>query len=205
MVRLCHHEHPQTHLEGRPKIGAPFVFYDQKFPIFAAKRDEEMEILDLYDKDLKNAGMIIERGQPIPKGYLIPIVAVYIYNDKGEYLIQKVAKTKGNYYATTAGHVRSGETDFALAMLRELEEELGIAAKKEDLKLVKVRRYEYKFTMLYMLKSNANIEDLRLQEEEVDSAYWMTRNDIELLVGAGFFNRIHYQLLLDCEERLHLR
>lgn len=164
-----------------------------------------MEILDLYDKDLRPAGLTIERGQPIPKGYLIPIVAVYIYNDKGEYLIQKVVKTKGNYFATTAGHVQSGENDFALAMMRELKEELGISVSKEQLNLVKIRRYEYKFTMLYMLKCNVDIDQLRLQEEEVDSAYWMTRNDIELLIGAGFFNRIHYQLLLDCEERLHLR
>ena len=164
-----------------------------------------MEILDLYDKDLKPTGMTIERGQTIPKGYLIPIVAVYIYNDKGEYLIQKVAKSKGNYFATTAGHVQSGETDFALAMMRELKEELGISVTKEQLNLVKIRRYEHKFTMLYMLKSNVGLDKLRLQEEEVDSAYWMTRNDIELLIGAGFFNRIHYQLMLDCEERLHLR
>lgn len=162
-----------------------------------------MEILDLYDKDLKPTGMTIERGQTIPKGYLIPIVAVYIYNDKGEYLIQKVAKSKGNYFATTAGHVQSGETDFALAMMRELKEELGISVTKEQLNLVKIRRYEHKFTMLYMLKSNVGLDKLRLQEEEVDSAYWMTRNDIELLIGAGFFNRIHYQLLVDCEEMIN--
>ena len=164
-----------------------------------------MEILDLYDKDLRPTGLTVERGQPIPKGYLIPIVAVYIYNDKGEYLIQKVAKSKGNYFATTAGHVQSGETDFALAMMRELKEELGISVTNEQLNLVKIRRYEHKFTMLYMLKSNVGLDKLRLQEEEVDSVYWMTRNDIELLIGAGFFNRIHYQLMLDCEERLHLR
>ena len=164
-----------------------------------------MEILDLYDKDLHPTGLTIERGQLIPKGYLIPIVAVYIYNDKGEYLIQKVARTKGNYYATTAGHVQSGETDFALAMMRELKEELGLSVKKEELNLVRIRRYEHKFTLLFMLKCNVEIEQLQLQEEEVDSAYWMTRNDIELLIGTGFFNRIHYQLLLDCEERLGLK
>lgn len=164
-----------------------------------------MELLDLYDSDLRRTGQTVERGECIPKGYRIPIVAVYIYNDKGEYLIQKVAKAKGNYYATTAGHVQSGETDFALAMMRELKEELGISTTKEQLNLVKIRKYDYKFTMLYMLKCNLGVEQLRLQEEEVDSAYWMSRNDIELLIGAGFFNRIHYQLLLDCEERLHLR
>ena len=42
-----------------------------------------MEILDLYDSDLKLTGQTIERGKRIPQGLLIPIVAVYVYNDKG--------------------------------------------------------------------------------------------------------------------------
>lgn len=164
-----------------------------------------MEILDLYDKDLKPTGLTVERGQPIPHGLMIPIVAVYVYNDQGQYLIQKVAPRKGNYYSTTAGHVKSGEYDFAVAMLREMKEEIGLSATKSELKLVKIRRYDYKFTLLYMLKSNVPAELLRLQKEEVDSVMWMTHEDIERLCKEGLFNRYHYQLLLDCEERLQNR
>ena len=156
----------------------------------------------MYDKDLKPTGQTIERGQSVPPGLMIPIVAAYIYNDKGQYLIQKVAPSKGNYYSTTAGHVKSGERDFALSMLRELKEEIGLSTTKSELKLVKIRRYEYKFTMLYMLKSNVPAEMLHLQKEEVDSVSWMSHEDIEILCKMGLFKRIHYQLLLDCEERL---
>ena len=162
-----------------------------------------MEILDLYDKDLKPTGQTIERGKRVPPGLMIPIVAVYVYNDKGQYLIQKVAPRKGNYYATTAGHVQSGEKDFALSMLRELREEIGLSATKSELKLVKIRRYEYKFTLLYMMKSNVPADMLRLQKEEVDSVSWMSHDDIELLCKMGLFNMKHYQMLLDCEERLN--
>ena len=116
-----------------------------------------MELLDLYDKSLKLTGKTIERGQHIPFGYMIPIVAVLVYNDQGQYLIQKVAASKGNYYASTAGHVQSGETDFTKAMLREMEEEIGLKVDRDDLKLVKIRRYEYKFTFLYLLRSNVRI------------------------------------------------
>lgn len=159
----------------------------------------------MYDKDLKPTGLTVERGQPIPHGLMIPIVAVYVYNDQGQYLIQKVAPRKGNYYSTTAGHVKSGEYDFAVAMLREMKEEIGLSATKSELKLVKIRRYDYKFTLLYMLKSNVPAELLRLQKEEVDSVMWMTHEDIERLCKEGLFNRYHYQLLLDCEERLQNR
>ena len=161
-----------------------------------------MEILDLYDKDLRLTGHTIERGQRVPPGMMIPIVAVYVYNNQGQYLIQKVAPRKGNYYATTAGHVQSGEYDFALAMLREMKEEIGLSAAKSELKLVKIRRYEYKFTFLYMLKSNVPAELLRLQKDEVESVSWMSHEDIEQLCEMGLFNRNHYQFLLDCEERL---
>ena len=162
-----------------------------------------MEILDLYDKQLKLTGKTIERGKPIPRGFMIPIVAVFIYNDKGEYLIQKVAKNRGNFYSSTAGHVQSGELDFAAAMQRELKEEIGLSVAKSELKLVKISRYEYKFTFLYMLKSNVPVEMLRLQEEEVESVKWMSRDEIEQLCNQNLFQRVHYQLLVDCEEILN--
>ena len=159
-----------------------------------------MEILDLYDSELRPTGLTIERGKRVPPGMMIPIVVVYVYNNQGQYLIQKVAPTKGNYYSTTAGHVQSGERDFALAMLREMKEEIGLSATKSELQLVKIRRFNYKFVFLYIMKSNVPVEMLRLQKEEVDSVMWMSREDIELLCKMGLFNRNHYQLLLDCEE-----
>lgn len=162
-----------------------------------------MELLELYDNDLKPTGQYVERGQPNPPGLMIPIVAVFIYNNEGKYLIQKVSEAKGGYYATTAGHVQAGERDFTVAMLRELKEELGLSVTKSELKLLRIRRYTYKFTMLYMLKSNVPIEMLRLQEEEVASVQWMSRDEIEKLCQDGLFNKTHYQLLLDCEERLN--
>ena len=162
-----------------------------------------MELLDLYDSDLKPTGLTVERGMPVPQGLMIPIVAVFIYNNEGKYLIQKVSPDKGGYFATTAGHVKSGEMDFTVSMLRELKEELGISVTKSELKLLRIRRYAYKFTLLYMLKCNLPIEMLRLQKEEVDSVQWLSRDEIERLCDQGLFNKIHYQLLLDCEERLN--
>ena len=50
-----------------------------------------MEILDLYDRDMRPTGQTIERGKRIPSGMMIPIVAVYVYNDKGHNLPSEVA------------------------------------------------------------------------------------------------------------------
>lgn len=161
-------------------------------------RKSAMELLDLYDKELKITGKTIERGRHVPYGYMIPIVAVFIYNDQKQFLIQKVAPSKGSYYASTAGHVQAGEIDFSKAMLRELLEELGLTATKSELKLVKIRRYEYKFTFLYILRCNVSVEELHLQQEEVESVKWMGLEEIEALCKQGLFNRTHYELLRDC-------
>ncbi len=161
-----------------------------------------MELLDLYDSTLRITGQTIERGQRIPDGMMIPIVAVFVYNDQGQLLIQKVSPQKGGYYATTAGHVKSGEIDFVSAMLRELREEIGVSASRAELHLVKIRKFDYKFTFLYTLKCNIPAEMLHLQEEEVESVKWMNRNEIEQLCEDGLFQRAHYQLLLDCRDRI---
>lgn len=150
-------------------------------------------------------GKTIERGQPVPYGYQIPIVAVLIHNDEGQFLIQKVAERKGNYYATTAGHVKSGETDFARAMLRELKEEIGLSVTKCELELVKIRRYEYKFTFLYLMKSNVPVSMLRLQKDEVEAVQWMSLDEIEELCQQGLFNRTHYRLIRDCVDSNYFR
>lgn len=170
--------------------------------LFLPYLEKHMEILDLYDSDLRPTGQTVERGQLVPQGLMIPIVAVFIHNNEGKYLIQKVAESKGGYYATTAGHVKSGEMDFTISMQRELKEELGLSITQSELKLLKIRRYGYKFTLLYMLRSNVPVEMLRLQKEEVESVQWMSREEIEKLCDEGKFNKIHYQLMLDCEERL---
>ena len=104
-----------------------------------------MELLDLYDNDLKPTGQTVERGEMIPHGLMIPIVAVFIHNNEGKYLIQKVAPSKGSYYATTAGHVKAGERDFTISMLRELKEELGLSVTKSELKYIIALRSSLKF------------------------------------------------------------
>lgn len=178
------------------------IHFCRFFYYFCNTNSRKMELLDLYDDNLRMTGQTIERGQLVPRGMLIPIVAVFIYNDQGQLLIQKVSKQKGGYYAATAGHVQSGETDFVLAMLRELREEIGISASRTELHLVKIRKFDYKFTFLYTLKSNIPAEMLPLQKEEVESVKWMNRNEIEQLCKNGLFQRSHYQLLLDCRDRI---
>ena len=99
------------------------------------------------------------------------------------------------------------ENEAAMEALRQDYSNLKgrFEATKSELELVKIRRYEYKFTFLYLLKSNVQVEMLRLQPEEVESVKWMSLDEIEELCRQGLFNRTHYRLLRDCVESDYFR
>ena len=75
------------------------------------------------------------RGEPIPEGRCSMIAGVFLFNTKGNIILQKVALSKktdpGKWSYSAAGHVDAGET-YEQAALRELSEEMGIKATKID-------------------------------------------------------------------------
>ena len=75
------------------------------------------------------------RGEPLPKGRCPMIAGIFLFNSKGNIILQKVALTKktdpGKWSYSAAGHVDAGET-YEQAALRELNEEMGIKTTQMD-------------------------------------------------------------------------
>ena len=94
-----------------------------------------MEKRDLYDKNRKPTGETICKGENIPEGKYIVVILVMIQNSKGKFLIQKRSKQKGGKYAATGGHVKAGQTSIE-GMMDEIQEELGLTVKPEELELI---------------------------------------------------------------------
>ena len=71
------------------------------------------------------------RGEPIPEGRCPMIAGLFLFNSKGNIILQKVALSKKTdprkWSYSAAGHVDAGET-YEQAALRELSEEMGIQA-----------------------------------------------------------------------------
>lgn len=147
-----------------------------------------MEKRDLYDKDRNLTGEFIFKGEPIPKGNYIIVILVMIQNSKGEFLIQKRSKQKGGKFAATGGHVKSGQTSVE-GMIDEIQEEIGLAVKPEELELLYSAREDEQdvFFDLYYMKKDFEISDLVLQEEEVESASWKTIEEIDKLIKEDMF------------------
>ena len=59
-----------------------------------------MELRDLYDENKNVTGLTFVKGEQVPKGYYYLIVAIYIQNNKGEFLVQKRVPRKGGKWAS---------------------------------------------------------------------------------------------------------
>ncbi|MDP1884620.1 MAG: NUDIX domain-containing protein [Candidatus Moranbacteria bacterium] len=113
-------------------------------------------------------------------------IAVWVFNDNHEILLQKRSMRKerhpGLWSASCAGNVEISDS-YEGAALRELEEETGIKAAKEDLIfLEKLKKGDFSvkfqpgnshFKAVYAYRFNGKLSDLRLDEGESTSLkFW---------------------------------
>ena len=154
-----------------------------------------MEKRDLYDKNRNLIGKTIYKGESVPEGSYIVVVLIYIQNSKGEFLLQKRSARKNGLWATTGGHPKSGE-DSIQGILTEVKEEIGVDLNPE--KLVKYyggrSEKERVFWDDYYIKMDVqDIKKLKLQEDEVSSVEWFSKNEIENLMKQDKFFKNHYE------------
>ena len=113
-------------------------------------------------------------------------------------LVQKRSRDKdsypGCYDVSSAGHLQARD-DFLTAALRELEEELGLHARAEDLEFVGFHKAyreavfggrlfkDHEISAVYIYRKPVETSELRLQKEELESVMWMDLADCRRAVG----------------------
>ena len=160
-----------------------------------------MEKRDLYNKNKKLTGETIYKNEKIPANRYILVVLVFIQNSQGKFLIQKRSKQKDGKYASTGGHPKTGETSID-GMITEIEEELGLTVKPEELELIFSGQENVKqvFFDIYYMRKDFNISDLKLQKEEVDFVEWLSFKEIETLIKKDLFLESHAEELYRLKE-----
>jgi isopentenyl-diphosphate Delta-isomerase len=115
---------------------------------------------------------------------------IWIYNSKGEVLLQLRAKEKLLYPdmwdVSAAGHVGAGE-DPNISGLREVEEEIGLEPKEESLNFWMIRKVKAifreiinnEFYYVYFFKFDGDIAQLKLQKEEVQKIQFFLIDKVE--------------------------
>jgi len=149
------------------------------------------EMIDILDSKGNPTGTKLMKSEAHAKGLWHCAVHVWIFNSKGEILLQKRAMNKdshpGLWDISSAGHVSAGETP-EMSALRELEEELGIKAKPGDLKKLKVRISETEpkpgfhnkeHDHVYLLRFDGNAKTLKIQKEELDEVKFIPLDKLE--------------------------
>ena len=149
-----------------------------------------MEYLDLYDENENLIGEKVLRSKDMKLeiGKYIKIVIVFIKNNEDKFLIQKTSKEKGSVWATTGGLVSSGYTSDE-TIVKEIEEELGLIIDFNELKHIETIKREYAFQDTYYLEKNIEIEDIKVQEEEVELVKWLSIDEIKELINKGEFRK----------------
>jgi len=152
-----------------------------------------MEYQDIYNEKGEMLGVKKTRKEVHDTGLWHKAVHVWIVNSKKELLIQKRSPLKDNYPnmwdVSSAGHVSAGDSD-SISALREIEEEIGLEVRLEDLVLVGVfkRMTEKKgyinneITPVYIVKKDLSLSEIKKQDEEVSEVKFIPYKELKKLI-----------------------
>lgn len=136
-------------------------------------RNELLFTVDESNKPIKSK----PRDEVHIKGYWHRTTHIWVINNKKQILCQKRSLLKdtnpGKWESFFGGHLTPGQ-DYLEGALLELKEELGIDLSKEDLKLFQIYKCipDKEFQGIYYVEWNGNIENLKLEREEIDQVKW---------------------------------
>lgn len=143
-----------------------------------------MELLDVYDSKGNVTGRTIVRGDKsviLNDDEHVAVGVIYIENNNGEFLIQKTSIEKGGQFSSTGGHVSSGETPLS-SIKREVEEEIGIDIYDDEVIELGYLLYDKPLRYMFYLKKDINLDDVKVQKEEVDYVKYMSVDEINRLI-----------------------
>lgn len=163
------------------------------------------EIWDLYDAQGRRTGETMRRGEAIPAGLYHLGVHIWPINSKGEFLIQRRAQSvrwKPGRWSATGGCAVAGEDDLSAA-IRELREELGYEAGRNELRHIATLKRVNSFCSLFALFTNRPTQAFSLQAEEVSAIAWRSRRQLEEMLSAGMlhhYGSAYFRLLFDFQQ-----
>lgn len=153
-----------------------------------------MEVWDIYNENREKTGRTIVRGEKLKANEYHLVVHIWIQNSQGQFLIQKRASTvtsAPNMWAVTGGSALTGEDSYS-ACKRELYEEIGLISDKNNAEIVFSLKRENNFCDVWLIKQDFNINQCKLQVEEVSEVRWATVQEIKELIDQGNFNIYYY-------------
>lgn len=185
--------------------------------ISATLDGKDLEFFDVLDENGQKTGKIKERSLVHEDGDIHGTVHIWIRRktQKGyDLLLQKRSMNKdsfpGCYDISSAGHISAGDEPLESA-IRELSEELGIYATRDQLKYVGTHKgimhgnfygrdfKNHEISSVYIYEEPVDINKLKLQTDEVEDVMWI---DFDELLDRMKNQEIEHCLFLDELEKL---
>ena len=147
------------------------------------------ELIDIVDEQNNLTGEKKLKSEAHKNGLWHRSVHVWIYNSKGEIMLQLRAKEKilfpNVWDISAAGHIGAGEEPI-VSGLREVEEEISLKIVKEDLQFFDIRSEQQicndvvnnEFDYIYLLKFDGDITKLKLQKDEVQKIKFFSTEEL---------------------------
>ena len=138
------------------------------------------ELWDIYDENKNKTGKIAERGVTIlqPGEYHIAIEAM-ILNSKGQILISQRAAHKKYplMWECNGGSALKDETSVQ-AILREMEEELGLIFREEEAVFLRTHKGDVYFKDYWLFRTDIPAELVTFPDGEAIAAKWVTIDEM---------------------------
>ena len=147
------------------------------------------ELWDLYTEERVFSGCTCRRGEEIPDGLYHLVVHVWIMNGRGEFLISRRSASRPAFplfLETVGGSVLAGE-DSIDGAVREAEEEVGLRLDRADGVLLSTiaRPDHHDILDVFLFRYDGEISLKNASTDEVESASWRSRDEIEKLILSG--------------------
>lgn len=153
-----------------------------------------MEICDVLDEFGNPTGRTFARGTTLTTGEYFMVVQVWIQNELRAYLIQKRAShltSDPDIWATTVGHVQTGEDSIAGA-IREVIEEMGIELNPSHLRKFNRLKTTHRIEDIWLAHVSTNTIDTPKLGDEVADYQWATKSEIQHMIAHDEFFAYSY-------------
>jgi isopentenyldiphosphate isomerase len=150
-----------------------------------------MEVWDVLDKNGIPTGKTVERKKVcLSRGEYHLVVHIWILGSDGRVLIQRRSFNKPlmpGEWAAIGSSAMSGEAPDEAAE-RELSEEMGIEAPRDELKLIRCMVRKNSILNIFLVQRDTPVSELNLQKSEVSDAKWVHRNKLRQTIKNGEFH-----------------
>lgn len=148
---------------------------------------ETREMLEIFDGERRPKGYCKERREKLAPDEYAVAVGIWVVDANGRLLITRRSLEKRyapGKWENTGGHMRAGEAPVD-AVIRELGEETGLKARREDVRYLGTAKVWPYFGDNFVTYVDEVEPQVRLQPGETMDARWVTLGELDAMLSAG--------------------